>query len=165
MHSVTFKYKKPRADRRHYLNQEDVLVLLGRLPGETWERLRTVHFNDRGFGARCLGYVTATKREITICALPPHVSLTRFLVEGQTCEEFGAKRGAQWPHLAVRRFMLYDVVLHEIGHLQLINERTKSDRLRFAREKLAERFADKWRRRLWASYFDHPDPIHNSPFR
>jgi hypothetical protein len=58
----------------------------------------------------------------------------------------------------------YDVVLHEIGRLRVINEKTRSARLRFAREKLAERFADKWRRELWASYFDHQDPIHSSTF-
>ncbi|MCI0490262.1 MAG: hypothetical protein L0229_27030 [Blastocatellia bacterium] len=138
-------------------------MLLSRLPEETWWRLRAVHFNDRGFGVRTLGYVTPSEREIAICALPPRVSLTRFLAEGQTCEEFGAKRGAQWPHLAVRRFLLYDVFLHELGHMQIINERTRSDRLKFAREKYAQEFADKWRRQLWSKHFDHPDPVHNAP--
>jgi hypothetical protein len=163
MPKVKFSYTTPGGDRRHYLNEEDVLIVLSRLPEETWQRLRAVHFNDRGFGVRTLGYVNRGRREIAICALPPRLSLTRFLVKGQTCEEFGAKRGAQWPHLAIRRFLLYDVFLHELGHLQLIREETRSERLRFALEKKAEEFADGWRRRLWSEYYDHADPVHNQP--
>jgi hypothetical protein len=59
--------------------------------------------------------------------------------------------------------MLYDTFLHELGHLQLINEKGRSERLKFAREKCAEAFADEWRRRLWSAYYDHPDPVHNGP--
>jgi hypothetical protein len=33
-------------------------------------------------------------------------------------------------------------------------------RLRFAREKLAQQFADHWRSALWSKHFDRPDPIH-----
>jgi hypothetical protein len=50
MHEVRFICKPPSCDRIHYLDQEDVLVLLGRLPAETWQRLRVVHFNDRSLG-------------------------------------------------------------------------------------------------------------------
>jgi hypothetical protein len=161
MREPKFTYSALQSDRRHYITKDDVLVVLNRLPIETWQRLRAVHFTDRSFGVRVLGYVHRGHREISICALPPRVSLTRFLVKGQSCEEFGAKRGQQWPHLAIRRFMLYDVFLHELGHLQLINEKAKGERLKFAREKYAEAFADEWRRRLWSEYYDHPDPIHN----
>lgn len=163
MRKVRFTYKNPSCDRRHYLHEEDVLVLLGRLPTEIWQSLRMVHFNDHGFGVRTLGYVTKSSREIAICALPPRVSLTRFLVKGQTCEEFGARHGVQWSMLAVRRFLLYDVFLHELGHMQLVDEGCQSERLRFAREKLAQQFADDWRSALWSKHFDHPDPIHNAP--
>lgn len=163
MRKIKFIYRNPGCDRRHYLTDEDVLALLSRLPEEIWYRLHTVYFNDRSRGVRVLGHVQRGRREISICALPPRVSLTRFLVKGQTCEEFGAKRGAQWPRLAVRRFMLYDVFLHELGHLQIIDAKRKSEKLRFAREKYAEEFADKWRRKLWSEYFDHPDPVHNAP--
>lgn len=163
MQKLRFIYRDPGCDRRHYLTEEDILVLLNRLPAETWERLHTVHFTDRSRGVCVLGYVHQGRREISICALPPRVSLTRFLVKGQTCEEFGAKRGAQWPRLAVCRFMLYDVFLHELGHIQLINAKRKSERLRYAKERYAEEFADKWRSKLWSEYFDHPDPIHNAP--
>jgi hypothetical protein len=64
-----------------------------------------------------------------------------------------------------RRFLLYDVLLHELGHLQVVNEKTKSERLRFAREKCAQEFADRWRRKLWSEHFDHLDPVHNAPVR
>ena len=163
MRKLKFKYTSPGGDRRHYIDESNVSTLLNRLPEETWQRLRAVHFNDQGFGVRVLGFVERGHREISICALPPRVSLTRFLVKGETCEEFGAKRGAQWPHLAIRRFLLYDVFLHELGHMQMIDEKRRSERLRFAREKYAQEFADKWRRKLWSIYFEHSDPVHNGP--
>ena len=60
---------------------------------------------------------------IAICALPRRVSLTRFLRHRrQSPREFGARRGAQWPILAVKRFMLYDVFLHELGHHHGLDE-------------------------------------------
>jgi len=105
MRKIKFKCTSPDGDRRHYLDEGNVSTMLSRMPEETWERLRAVHFNDRGFGVRILGYVQRGHREISIWALPPRVSLTRFLVKGQTCEEFGAKRGAQWPHLAISNIL------------------------------------------------------------
>jgi hypothetical protein len=163
MRKLKFTHTYPGGDRRHYLDETNISVLLNRMPEDTWQRLRAVHFNDCSLGVRMLGYVEQGRREISICALPPRLSLTGFLVKGQTCEEFGAKRGAQWPHLAIRRFLLYDVFLHELGHLQMINENRRSERLRFAREKYAQEFADRWRRKLWSVYFEHSDPIHNGP--
>jgi hypothetical protein len=164
MRKIKFSTTIPGGDRRHYLTEDDVMVVLSRLPEETWRRLRAVHFNDRARGNRVLGYVNRGRREITMCALPPRLSLSR-VAPGQRREQFGAKRGEQWPLLAVRRFLLYDVLLHELGHLQVVNEKTKSERLRFAREKCAQEFADRWRRKLWSEHFDHPDPVHNPPVR
>jgi hypothetical protein len=65
--------------------------------------------------------------------------------------------------LAVRRFMLYDVLLHELGHLQMVNETARSIRLKYAHEKLAQTFAIHWCRQLLSSLFVHPDPVHNPP--
>jgi hypothetical protein len=65
--------------------------------------------------------------------------------------------------LAVRRFFLYDVFLHELGHLQIVDPSAKTNRRRFASESLAQEFANHWRRALWAQHFDHPDPAHNTP--
>ena len=141
---VRFSSSTPGADRIHYINADDVCVVLGRFPIEVWNRLRAVHFNDRSRGARTLGYVNRGRREIALCALPPRISLKAALAHGQTPEQFGAERGQKWPTLAIRRFMLYDVLLHELGHLQLINGNARSERLRFAREKLAQIFAAQW---------------------
>lgn len=59
--------------------------------------------------------------------------------------------------------MLYDVFLHELGHLQVLDLRRPSRRLRYYHETLAQRFAAIWRRRLWATPFEHADPVHNPP--
>jgi hypothetical protein len=142
---------------------EDTRVVLSRLPCDLWQRLRAVHFNDRSRGPRILGYVDQGNREIALCALPPRISLTRALVKGQTPGQFGAQRGQKWPLLAVRRFILYDVFLHELGHLQLIDANRRSERLRFAQEKLAQAFAMQWCKRLWATPFSHSDLVHHPP--
>lgn len=163
MPGIRFSSSPAGCDRRHWLTEDDIRVVLSRLPADAYTRLRAVHFNDRSRGARTLGYVNMGHREIAICALPPRMSLTRFLVRGQSPAAFGAQRGAQWPALAIRRFMLYDVFLHELGHLQLVNPRTNDARRRFAMERLAQEFADSWRHALWAEHFEHPDPVHNSP--
>ena len=160
---VRFSSLTPGVDRINYVNAEDVRIVLGRLPIEVWHRVRAVHFNDRSRGARTLGYVNRGLREIALCALPPRISLKAALAKGQTPEQFGAKRGQKWPALAVRRFMLYDVLLHELGHLQLIDGDASSKRLRFAREKFAQMFAAQWCIRLWSVRFPHPDPVHNPP--
>jgi hypothetical protein len=160
---VKFTVSTPGADRVHYVDQGDVSILLGRLPQTLWTSLRAVHFNDQSRGNRTLGYVTARRREIALSALPPRIGLTRFLVKGQTPERFGAISGQRWPVLAVRRFMLYDVFLHELGHLQLVTGRSSSDRLKHANEKLAQEFAMEWCDRLWSNRFEHSDPVHNPP--
>ena len=164
MKQVTFSYGELHGDRVYYIGEDDVKVVLSRLPENTWHRLRTVHFNDHSGGIRRAGYVTRGRREITICARPPRIrSLTKVARRQGVCPEYyGAIAGKPWPKLAVRRFLLYDVFLHELGHLQIVNEKTTS-RLRFAREKVAQEFADSWRRQLWSRVFDHPDPVHNPP--
>lgn len=159
---IKFSVVIPGGDRIHHVNEEDVRIVLSRLPFRLWERLRAIYFNDRS-RARRLGYVTEGRREIALCALPPRISLTKALVQNQTPEQFGAKRGQQWPALAVRRFMLYDTLLHEIGHLQLMDPNRPSKRLRFAREKIAQRLAMGWCRQLWSVSFPHNDPVHNAP--
>ena len=160
MSRISYSYKKPGERRKHYLEERDVEVLLDRLPPELWSRLRAVHFNDKAWGNRSLGYVNRGHREIAICALPPNVSLSRCLTP-RSPTPFGAVRGFQWPERAVRRFLLYDVFLHELGHLQIVDAEARTERRRFAAETKAQEFADEWRTRLWAEPFAHPDPIHN----
>jgi cytochrome c-type biogenesis protein CcmH/NrfG len=163
MREIAFSYHQPRGDRRHHVTEEDVRVVLERLPGSVSRRLKAVHFNDRGRGRRCLGYVRQGHDEIALCALPPRVSLGACLRRSQSPNQFGAVRGSQWPPLAVRRFIPYDVLLHELGHLQVIDQKAKTTRRRFASETLAQDFAEHWCRKFWSGPFDHPDPVHNSP--
>jgi hypothetical protein len=160
---IKFTILPPRGDRVHYVTEEDIRIVLSRLPVELWRRLRTVHLNDQSRGPRVLGYVNRGRCDIAICALPPRMSLTRALRKGLTPEQFGAKRGEKWPSLAIRRFMLYNVFLHELGHLQLINRDTRSLRLKYARERLAQEFAMHWCNELWSEPYPHPDPVHNPP--
>jgi hypothetical protein len=171
MRNIKFTYTQTSTNRRHYLNQEDVCVLLARLPEELWKRLRTVHFNDRAFGNHRLGYVNGDRCEIAICALPENVSLSRFLVRRSLSKalprrsplEFGALRGRQWPAVAVRRFLLYYVFLHELGHLQVVEPDAREVYRKFAGERLAQEFADAWWKQLGAQPLVHADPIHNRP--
>ena len=162
--TVQFTQSSTSGGRIHYLQPEDVLTLLDRLPADLYERLTRVHFNDCALGNRRLGYVTRGRDEITICALPVNVSLGRLCVRPRipACT-FGAPARGQWPSIAVRRCMLYDVFLHELGHLQMINPRSKSIRRQYAGERKAQEFANRWRESLWSTPFDHPDPVHNPP--
>ena len=161
---VTFNVVDPGCDRIHHLMEADVLLVLMRLPDETWERLKGVYFNDQSRGGRRLGYTnTRGRREISLCALPPRMSLTRFLTRGQTCEEFGARRGAQWSETAIRRFLIYDVFLHELGHLQIVDSHANTPRRKFADETRAVDFATYWRNQLWSEDFPSPDPAHHPP--
>jgi hypothetical protein len=59
--------------------------------------------------------------------------------------------------------MLYQVFLHELGHLQLVLPKSTNWNRKYASEKLAQDFADEWRAKLWSNRFEHDDPIHNSP--
>ena len=87
----------------------------------------------------------------------------RNLVKGESPRYWGAKRGTQWPSVAIRRYLLYDVFLHELGHLQVVLPQAKSVVRKFASETKAEEFAAYWRRRFWSVPFDHPDPAHHPP--
>ncbi|MBN2580536.1 MAG: hypothetical protein JXB10_16245 [Pirellulales bacterium] len=162
---IKFTFTPTRAGRIHYLTPEDVRVLLSRLPEKLWERLRAVHFNDRCRGKRTAGYTNRGRREIAICAFPASVSCSSYTSRKEGCSPntFGAKRGKQWPRLAIRRFMLYDVFLHELGHLQIIDPDAKSLRRKFASETRADEFSKHWRRKLWSKHFDHSDTVHNPP--
>ena len=168
MTKITFTSSVTSGNRKHFIGKEDVEMLLSRLPEELWSRLRGVHFNDRSWGNRTLGYVNRGRREIAIVALPHRVSLnrcfagrTRFASLHGSPREFGAERRRQWPELAIRRFMLYEVFLHELGHLQIVHEKARVPKRRFAGETCANEFAARWRNHLWSQPFDHSDPIHN----
>ena len=161
--TIKFTVKPVTSNRTHFVTPEDVQVVLARLPREVIQRLTAVHLNDESGGNRRLGYTTRRRREIALCALPKRLSFTHYLVKGQSPEQFGALRGMQWPTLAIRRFMLYDVLLHEIGHLQIVDEQAKGVYHRFAREGKAQAFAMYWNQQLYKQPFQHQDPVHNAP--
>ena len=161
--SFTCHKLHPRHHRRHYAGENDVKVVLQRLPDDVKSRLRHVHFNDQSNRRKRLGYVNGGRRELSLCAQPLNLSLTPALRGPQTPELFGALRGTQWPPLAIRRFMLYDVFLHELGHLQVIHPENSNLRRKFAREVCAQDFADTWRENLWAEEFPGDDLAHNPP--
>lgn len=163
LEKIKFSHSPSGCDRLYHISESDISVVLSRLPEEAYNRLKRVHFNDRSWGGRILGYVNRGRKEIAMCALPPRMSLTRFLVKGQKPELFGAIRGTQWSQLAIRRFLLYDVFLHELGHLQIIDPNAKGVQRKFAREGKAQEFAMRWCKQLWSKPFDHPDPAHNPP--
>ncbi len=160
---IRITVRPAKADRIYHISEEDVRVVLSRLPAEALQRVKAIHFNDESWGARTLGYTNRGRREIALCALPPRMSMTRFLAKGQTPEQFGARRGTQWPVLAIRRFLLYDVLLDQIGHLQIIDDNAKGEMRKFAREPKAQEFAMFWCEKLWSQHYDHPDPVHNRP--
>ncbi len=160
---IRFTVKKPGGDRVHHVSPDDVRVVLSRLPAESYRRVKAIHFNDQSRGGKSLGYSNRGRREIAMCSLPPRMSLTRFLVKGQSPEMFGAQRGTQWPELAIRRFLLYNVLLHEIGHVQIIDPQAKGEYKKFAREGKAQEFGMMWCTKLWAEHFEHDDPVHNPP--
>ena len=166
INKIKFTFKKPGGDRIYYVNKEDVMVVLNRLPEEVYSNTKEIHFNDKGYGVQyrqCPGYINQIRKEISLCALPPRFSFSRFCGRAISPKVFGAVRGKQWSKLAIRRFMLYDVLLHEIGHQQIIKANAKTLRRKYAGETKAQEFADLWRMNLWAKHFDHPDPVHNPP--
>jgi len=121
-----------------YLSRADIEIAVRRIPEEYRQRLRDITTWHRSSGVRQLGFVKRRgRRDINLCVmLPPRVSLSRFLSPGQTASEFGAPNRGQWPPWAVRRFMLYDVLLHELGHLQMVRSKSKSWNRKYASESL-----------------------------
>ena len=149
----------------NYFGQAEVDIVKERIPTEFRKRLRDV-FLKRISGMRSLGSVRIRgRRDINLCCvLPPRVSLRRYIYRGQSALEFGAPLRGQWPPWAVRRFLLYDVFLHVLGHLQVVNPDASDWKRRFAGEKHAEEFADYWRRKLQTDrLFYHPDLVHQAP--
>jgi len=69
--AINITVKPPGRDRVHHISPEDVRVVLSRLPNEAYSRLKAVHFNDRSWGGRMLGYTNRGRREIALCSFPP----------------------------------------------------------------------------------------------
>lgn len=156
---------KTEPDLINYISFEDIEIIKERVPQDFRSRLRDVFTHYTSDGVRFLGSVTRRgRRDIKLCSILPYrTSLRQFLVKGQSALEFGTSARGQWTPWAVRRFLLYDVFLHELGHLQIIMPKNSNNNRKFASETLAQKFADDLRRELWKNHFDHPDPVHNIP--
>src|SRR5690349_11620800 len=140
-----------------YVSLNDIQIVLDRIPADLRSRVREVFLSNKNYAVRVLGSVrTRGRRDITLyTVLPARVSLREYLGKGRNAAEFGAPRRGQWPPWAVRRFLLYDTLLHEIGHLQLVRPKGRGWNRKFASETLAKDFATTWRRDLYATPFDH----------
>ena len=72
MSRIRFSHVKPRCDRRYYVCDDDVRIVLSRLPEEVYRRLRAIHFDDRSWGVRSFRIHDDTRgRDVSLCALPP----------------------------------------------------------------------------------------------
>lgn len=147
-----------------YVDMVDVNTVLERLDPTLLDRLGDVWLSASSRGGRRLGYVTTRgRRDVTLCSiLPIRISMREIMRRGNRAAEFGAPERGQWPPWAVRRLMLYQVLLHEIGHLQIVRASSRIKR-RFAAEPLADEFAADLRGALYSTPFAHGDPVHNAP--
>lgn len=149
-----------------YVTPDDISIVVARIPPEDRTRLRDVFISDRHHGMRRLGSVrTRGRRDIDLYAiLPPRVSLGRYMWRGgRNAPQYGAPARGQWPPWAVRRFLLYDTFIHELGHLQLVLPKSSNWQRKYAGETVAQDFSNRWRAKLWSKWYDHPDPVHNAP--
>ena len=55
------------------------------------------------------------------------------------------------------------MLLHELGHLQVVHPTAKRWDRRYAGETKADEFAATMRGKIWSQPIDHEDPIHNAP--
>lgn len=147
-----------------YVDMVDVNTVLERLDPTLLDRLGDVRLLGSSRGGRQLGYVTTRgRRDVTLCSiLPIRISMREIMRRGNRAAEFGAPKRGQWPSWAIRRLMLYQVLLHEIGHLQIVRASSRIKR-RFAAEPLADEFAADLRGTLYSTPSAHGDPVHNAP--
>ncbi|MEN0049701.1 MAG: hypothetical protein AAF806_21755 [Bacteroidota bacterium] len=161
--AIIFHEKWVQNDLYRYLKKEDVLVLLNRLPLEEYEHLKSVTFKTCR-GGNAYGRVYHKRSAgIIICDQSARTSIRVTEAKRGSLEEFGALNNMKWPTLAIRRFMLYDVFLHELKHTQLLKNGKKRIVDKIPLEKQAEEYAEYWRGELYQQHFDHPDPVHNLP--
>ena len=103
---------------RQYIEETEIEALLSHLPDATWQDLHRVRFkNGADTGGRLGDVATHPDSEIVIFAQAYRVSLTPYLGRDETPETYGAVDGSRWPVLAIKRFMLYNVLLAQLGRL------------------------------------------------
>lgn len=133
------------------IREDDVKLVLERLPQETFSRFQVIHFSDPSRDLRWIGYINQEKAEIAISLLPPGVRRIRFVMRvggGPTSRRFARRTNAR-----KRRDLLFDVLVDDIGHLQIMDEQA-ADGVRVRSYEPARRaHTDYWRLRLWSFNF------------
>jgi len=149
-----------------FIDQHDVEAVLDQLPAAEKSRLGQVIFRSSA-ATRTLGYVTDRgRRDIVLASrLPPRVSLRGYMYAGHRAIDYGAPARGQWPPWAVRRYLLFGVLLHELGHLQQVSTNQPGALGGYASETKADEFSLRWRDALWAAGSPTPDPAHHPPCR
>ena len=138
---------------RQYVEETEIEALLAQLPEETRRDLHRVRFkNGVDTGGRLGDIASDPDPEIVIYAQAYRVSLTPYLGRDETPETYGAVDGCRWPVLAIKRFVLYNVLLTQLGRLQV-----------GASGASGEQFAGHWRRELWSREPDDSDAVHRAP--
>ena len=89
---IAFSVTELWSDRVFHITPDDIRVVCRGYPMSTGSdsRLHTSMI-QAGLG-RTLGYLTRGRREISICALPPRMSLIRYWDKGHTPEELAIRR-------------------------------------------------------------------------
>jgi len=160
---IIFHEKEVRGDLHRFVTKEDILTLLNRLPLEEYQQLKTVTFETCG-GAYQFGYVFYKRvKGIVLCDQPLRMGMKEADAKRGHLIEYGGLNNMKWPIIAIRRYMLYNVFLHELRHTHIVNPHKKLTRHKIPFEKLANEYSDFWRGELYKDKFDHHDPVHNLP--
>ena len=95
MSRIKYSYTKPGERRKHYLEGARRRGVARTASFRALVSAPSRPFQRQGGGNRRLGYVNRGRREIAICALPPNVSVSRFLIRHrQSClVRFGGSNG------------------------------------------------------------------------
>jgi hypothetical protein len=159
------RVSRPPPDYVHPVTRSDITSLLQRLGPEHTYGLSTVHLaapprTEDGkllFGRLIVpGVIVLYAQPVPPWALPARLAARdeealRLAGAQVTIAGNGTQTIVDWPGATLRRFMLLDVLLHELGHHRLQHER-RAPAGRVVRERdheaFAEQFARRCRRRL-----------------
>lgn len=132
------------------IREDDVKLVLEKLPADSWSRFQVVHYHDAERGIRWIGYVNREKRQIAISPLPSGVRRIRFVVGGGTKAPQSKlpKRRAR-----IQNDMLFDVFVDDVGRLQIIDEKKLRVRAH-PFDAPAIPYTDYWRLKLWTFNVD-----------
>lgn len=161
---VPIRQENPSRDFIHPASPEDIAELLAALPPEDLAGLVGITLRRvpwRGYDADdSFGYYDPHDREISLRAFPADLRLytdQRGPTERERrefdpfCQNWQRGRHGwylQWDEDSLRRFYLYDVLLHEIGHHVADRGKPVGKTRRSANEAFAHDYARHWRRTL-----------------